>query len=305
MKKIKKKNPVNNKKTTKNTPPKKGKQPVAHKKITKSIANKKVKKKVKKKNIALKPKTVKSLVAKSKKKTVKILKKTAAKKTTIKKINSTKPTNNKKLVQNKSKLLNSKNNSIIPVVLKPVVEKDNSISTQQSLLSQKTQIKPNIELKEVKPEIPEIKLNSVTVAEVPSASPTESMNKQLSEAELNGYRQKLIAMRARLRGDVSTMTDAALNKNRMDASGDLSAVPIHMADVGTDNFEQEQTLSFMQNERGILVDIEEALGRIKDGTYGICEGCGTPIPKVRLNFIPYANMCVKCAELLQHQEEEG
>jgi RNA polymerase-binding transcription factor DksA len=88
----------------------------------------------------------------------------------------------------------------------------------------------------------------------------------------------------------------------MDASGDLSAVPIHMADVGSDNFEQEQTLSFMQSEHGILIDIEDALVRVKEGTYGICEGCGNPIPRVRLNFIPYVNMCVKCAELVQNQE---
>jgi RNA polymerase-binding transcription factor DksA len=126
----------------------------------------------------------------------------------------------------------------------------------------------------------------------------------LSESELETYRQKLTAMRSRLRGDVSTMTDAALSKSRLDASGDLSAMPIHMADVGSDNFEQEQTLSFMQNERGILADIEEALLRVKDKTYGVCEGCGNPIPKIRLNFIPYANMCVKCAELAQQEEND-
>lgn len=126
--------------------------------------------------------------------------------------------------------------------------------------------------------------------------------KKLTSLEIEGYKEKLLVLRARLRGDVTTMTDAALNKNRMEASGDLSAMPIHMADVGTDNFEQEQTLAFMQSEHGMLDMVEEALGRIKNGTYGICEICQCKIPKVRLSFLPYASMCVKCAEIAQQED---
>ncbi|MDR2116326.1 MAG: TraR/DksA family transcriptional regulator [Planctomycetaceae bacterium] len=126
--------------------------------------------------------------------------------------------------------------------------------------------------------------------------------KKLTDAEIESYKTKLLILRARLSGDVSTMTDAALNKSRIEASGDLSAMPIHMADVGTDNFEQEQTLSFMQNESGILDQVNEALVRIKDGTYGCCESCGGRIPKVRLNFLPYAALCVQCAENLAQEE---
>jgi DnaK suppressor protein len=128
--------------------------------------------------------------------------------------------------------------------------------------------------------------------------------KKLTDTEIDGYKNKLLILRARLSGDVSTMTNAALNKNRMEASGDLSAMPIHMADVGTDNFEQEQTLSFMQNESGILDQVNEALIRIKEGTYGICESCGGRIPKVRLNFLPYAALCVQCAENLAQIENK-
>ncbi|MDR1485699.1 MAG: TraR/DksA C4-type zinc finger protein [Planctomycetaceae bacterium] len=282
----------------------------------------------------------KSAAAKIKKKTAAILTKTAVKKTIIKKTTPPKHVTKSKLVNSKTKTVKpiilkpiAKNTkpvvknlkpiakNIKPVVknlrsiaknLKPVAKKNHPILAPQSLPSPQlpvkpNPVKPNVELKEIKPEVSDVKVDSFEVAGVSSALLTEPVNKQffLSVTELDSYRQKLLAMRARLRGDVSTMTDAALNKNRMDASGDLSAVPIHMADVGSDNFEQEQTLSFMQNERGILVDIEDALVRIKDGTYGICEGCSNPIPKVRLNFIPYVNMCVKCAELAQRQEEEG
>jgi len=120
-------------------------------------------------------------------------------------------------------------------------------------------------------------------------------DKRISVAELENFKEKLLVIRARLRGNVINMVDVALNKNRMDSSGDHSAMPIHMADIGSDNFEQEQTLSFMQSEHGLLEMVDEALARVKEGTYGICEGCECRIPKARLNAIPYAVKCVKCA----------
>ena len=91
------------------------------------------------------------------------------------------------------------------------------------------------------------------------------------------------------------MADAALNKTRSEASGDLSLMPIHMADVGTDNYEQEFTLSLMQNEEGVLGLVEGALERIEEGTYGSCAECTNKIPKTRLNALPYTPYCVKCA----------
>ena len=102
-------------------------------------------------------------------------------------------------------------------------------------------------------------------------------------------------MRAQLRNEVVEMADTALNKNRLETSGDLSSVPLHLADVGTDNFEQEFTLSLVQNSSETLEQIDLALERVKDGSYGICEGCECRIPKARLNAIPYASLCVKCA----------
>ena len=114
--------------------------------------------------------------------------------------------------------------------------------------------------------------------------------------ELKVYRDMLLSLRARLRGDVDHMADAALNKSRSEANGDLSSMPIHMADIGSDNFEQEFTLSLMENEGGTLTQIETSLERIEEGTYGQCEECGAKIPKTRLKAIPYATLCVRCAE---------
>ena len=121
----------------------------------------------------------------------------------------------------------------------------------------------------------------------------------MKKAEMKVYRDRLLALRSRLRGDVNQMADAALKKNRNQANGDLSSMPIHMADIGSDNFEQEFTLSLMQNEEGTLDLIETALERIEDGVYGQCEECGVKIPKTRLNAIPYASMCIKCASRME------
>ncbi len=121
----------------------------------------------------------------------------------------------------------------------------------------------------------------------------------MNNTDMNLYRDRLLALRARLRGDVTRMAEAALNRNRMEGYGDLSSMPIHMADIGSDNFEQEFTLSIMQSEEDLLGKIEGSLERIEEGTYGTCEECGSRIPKTRLNAIPYAEFCVKCAERIE------
>lgn len=118
----------------------------------------------------------------------------------------------------------------------------------------------------------------------------------LKKTESKVYKERLIVLRARLRGDVNALADAALNKTRSEANGDLSSMPIHMADMGTDNYEQEFTLNMMQNEGDTLQLIEDALERIEDGAYGLCTACDAKIPKTRLNAIPYTPYCIKCAE---------
>src|ERR1700730_6376321 len=100
----------------------------------------------------------------------------------------------------------------------------------------------------------------------------------MTKADLDGYRQRLLALRDRLNGDVSHLADEALRKNQRDSSGNLSSMPIHMADIGTDNFEQEFTLSLLQNEEQVLEQIAAAMDRLNDGTFGRCEECQSDIP---------------------------
>jgi DnaK suppressor protein len=115
----------------------------------------------------------------------------------------------------------------------------------------------------------------------------------LSAEELDRFRRVLLAKRAELVGDVTNMENEALGKNRSDAAGDLSQMPIHMADIGTDNYEQEFTLGLIANERATLKEIDAALVRLDDGTYGICLGTHKPISKARLAAKPWAQYCIE------------
>ena len=124
----------------------------------------------------------------------------------------------------------------------------------------------------------------------------------MKPTETRAFKAALQAMRARLRGDVETMADAALRKSGSEATGDLSRMPIHMADIGSDAFEQEFTLSLMASEEVTLEQVEHALERIRARTYGTCEDCGGVIAKKRLEAIPFASLCIRCAE---KQERDG
>jgi RNA polymerase-binding transcription factor DksA len=121
----------------------------------------------------------------------------------------------------------------------------------------------------------------------------------MNKAELDAYRDSLIALRDRHNGDVSHLADEALRRTGGGAAGNLSNMPIHMADLGTDNFEQEFTLSLLQNEEQVLEEIAAALDRIKHGSFGQCEDCHQSIPKPRLQAVPYTRYCVECARKLE------
>lgn len=120
----------------------------------------------------------------------------------------------------------------------------------------------------------------------------------MKKADMNVYRDRLLMLRARLRGDVNAMADVALRNAGLEGA-ENSSMPIHMAELGSDNFEQEFTLSLMATEEDTLLRIEEALERIEEGTYGKCTECSGVIPKLRLNAIPFTPMCIRCAEELE------
>jgi RNA polymerase-binding transcription factor DksA len=122
----------------------------------------------------------------------------------------------------------------------------------------------------------------------------------MNKAELEAYRRQLVDMQKRLNGDVSHLTKEALG-GADGSGGSPSHMPIHMADLGSDNFEQENTLSLLANEQQRLEEIGDALDRVKQGKFGRCEECEVEIPKARLKELPYARYCVACARKLEQR----
>ena len=105
------------------------------------------------------------------------------------------------------------------------------------------------------------------------------------------HRERLLVLRARLRGEIAHLADAALKRDLPETS----QMPIHMAELGTDNFERELTLNFLVSEEQVLDQVEAALERIEEGRYGRCEECGRKIAQARLEAMPYVALCVRCA----------
>ncbi|MBN8644444.1 MAG: TraR/DksA family transcriptional regulator [Planctomycetes bacterium] len=117
----------------------------------------------------------------------------------------------------------------------------------------------------------------------------------LNKAQLKEFREILLAKRAELVGDVQSMEAEALTGG----SGSLSNLPQHMADQGTDTFDQTMTLNIAASKRGVLRDIDAALRRIEDSTYGICDILGKPIEVARLQAEPWTRYCIEGA---RHKE---
>jgi DnaK suppressor protein len=127
----------------------------------------------------------------------------------------------------------------------------------------------------------------------------KKIKSSLTAKDLKFFSDILLQKRRELVGDVNHMENESLKKSRLDAAGDLSSMPIHMADMGTDNFEQEFSLGLMDGERKILHEINLALDRLVGGTYGLCEGTGKEITKPRLEAKPWAKYCIEYATMVE------
>lgn len=137
------------------------------------------------------------------------------------------------------------------------------------------------------------KLGAASLADILGFNPTEKKkNTALSSEEvpekLKKYYKLLIDLRSHVRDEIDLHSSDTLKHSSRDDSGDLSGYGSHEADTGTDNFDRDFALSLVSNEHEALNEIEDAIQRIKKGTYGICEVTGKPIPAARLNAVPFA-----------------
>ena len=116
----------------------------------------------------------------------------------------------------------------------------------------------------------------------------------MAKAVLEEFHKILLDKRHDLVGDMTDIRAEALQNDRSEGSG-----LTHPADIGTDSYEQEFTLELLESERALLGEINEALERVDNGTYGICLGTGTPISKARLRAKPWAKYCIEYAQKLE------
>ena len=119
----------------------------------------------------------------------------------------------------------------------------------------------------------------------------------VNKKDLDRFKKILQDIRKKIAGDLQHLEGDSLNTNQRDASGDLSGYSFHMADMATDNFDREFLLGLASNEQQSLNMIDDALRKIDEGNYGVCEECSKVIPQKRLQAMPHARMCIKCQEI--------
>jgi len=119
---------------------------------------------------------------------------------------------------------------------------------------------------------------------------------KLNKKELAEFRKIVLKRKEEILDEIKHISEDTLKKSQKDASGDISGYTYHMADVATDTYDREFSLGLASNERKLLYDLDDAIKRIEDGTFGICEDCKSLITKTRLKAVPYARLCVKCQE---------
>ncbi len=122
------------------------------------------------------------------------------------------------------------------------------------------------------------------------------MKKKLTKKELSEFKKIIFKRKEEIDDEIKHISNDTLKKSQKDASGDISGYTYHMADVATDNYDREFSLRLASNDRKSLYELEDALKRIEDGTFGICEDCNSLISKTRLKTLPQARLCVKCQE---------
>jgi RNA polymerase-binding protein DksA len=120
---------------------------------------------------------------------------------------------------------------------------------------------------------------------------------KLKKEKLMFFKKLLEKQREVLINQIQHLGDDAL-KNIKESSGDLSSHTLHMADLATDNYNRDFSIGLVSSEEDLLRQIDDALRRIKDGTYGFCSQCQKKLPEKRLKAMPYAELCI------DHQEEK-
>lgn len=118
----------------------------------------------------------------------------------------------------------------------------------------------------------------------------------MNNIEKNHFKNKIIKEKKKVKDLIEQLKENDAIDSNEEFANELSTYDNHTGDLGEELFNKEKSIAIKGNEYNILNKIENALKAVENGSYGICEGCGKSIPKERLEFLPYANQCVKCQE---------
>lgn len=122
------------------------------------------------------------------------------------------------------------------------------------------------------------------------------MKKKFNKKELEYFRKLILKNKEKILDEIKRISEDTLKKSQKDAAGDISGYTYHMADVASDTYDREFSLGLASNERQSLYELDDAIKKIEEGTFGICEECKSVITKTRLKAVPFARLCVKCQE---------
>ena len=122
---------------------------------------------------------------------------------------------------------------------------------------------------------------------------TEKKRDAITKQQLKQFKDLLLEAQANCAGEIKSIMKEA-SKNPRESSGDLSSYTVHMADMSADTYERELAMNIASSEQEVLYQIDEALKRIDEGTYGQCQQCNQIINLSRLKAVPYTSMCVDC-----------
>ncbi|MFQ5750643.1 MAG: TraR/DksA family transcriptional regulator [bacterium] len=127
----------------------------------------------------------------------------------------------------------------------------------------------------------------------------------MNKDELTYFKNILLEKREEIINGLGQLKNGEMSATLKDASGENSAYSFHMADVGTDNMEREKAFFFATKEGRFLYHIDQALERIEKNTYGLCQECGNPIGKERLEAVPHARLCITCKSNEENSKKES
>jgi RNA polymerase-binding protein DksA len=132
-----------------------------------------------------------------------------------------------------------------------------------------------------------------------STSPPKKAGKRAALKDVEKFRARLLMEQQRLETELQEIENRTARVSESERANELSAYEDHPADLASETFEREKDLAIGESVESLLNQVLIALEKVDRGTYGICDACGRPIKKARLNALPFATLCLGCQDRIE------